>query len=625
MAENSPVLRISSDDINCLVYAFLVDSGFKHTAFSLAMESRLSSSPNFSRRLPRGELVDLLSKALLYQEVECHWRADALARGCQAEFSLLQPHVCSLDPPRPRMGAWGQQQQGTRWPLGQSNRANASVGPNGVTPPPDNGKRKASPFDGADGQPAEKRAKRDPDADADEPMAIDSPISPSVLVGHKKLKPQGRQQGPGDADTNPDAILLLPGHEAEVFVLAFNPVRQSVLVTGSKDAVLNLWDLPYPPAITSPAFARAPGPPRRLLPFSSNSVKLGNGNPSVKMEDGNANVKMEDAADADVDADPSADLTALHWNSDGTLLAIASFDSVLRVCTEEGEMFFESTVHEGPIFAVRFSKDGRWLLTASLDNTACLWDVHAKRLNTQFRAHTGPCLDVEWISDSMFASCSADHSICLMEIGNARPIRRLDGHTNEVNQIKCNATGTHLVSCADDMTARVWRVRGDDGSSSSTLTAAMSSGEPGTAETAVVLIGHKHSVTSVGWCPDADRPAGTNEIIATASWDGTARLWDSVTGECLHVFEDHKLPVYALRFSPTGRWVATGSSDGWLHVYDVKARKLTWSWFAGVEKPGVYEIDWQADENLDRIALALECWKVAVIDVSKVPALQGKR
>jgi hypothetical protein len=47
-----------------------------------------------------------------------------------------------------------------------------------------------------------------------------------------------------------------------------------------------------------------------------------------------------------MDADPSADLTALHWSSDGTLLAIASFDSVLRVCTEEGERFFESTVHE---------------------------------------------------------------------------------------------------------------------------------------------------------------------------------------------------------------------------------------------------------------------------------------
>jgi transducin (beta)-like 1 len=49
-------------------------------------------------------------------------------------------------------------------------------------------------------------------------------------------------------------------------------------------------------------------------------------------------------------------------------------------------------------------------------------------------------------------------------------------------------------------------------------------------------------------------------------------LWDSVTGDCLHVFEDHKLAVYALKFNPTGRWIATGSSDGWLHIYDVKVR-----------------------------------------------------
>jgi WD40 repeat protein len=44
---------------------------------------------------------------------------------------------------------------------------------------------------------------------------------------------------------------------------------------------------------------------------------------------------------------------------------------------------------KGPIFAVRFSKDGKWLLTASLDNTVCLWDINAKELNAQYRTHTG--------------------------------------------------------------------------------------------------------------------------------------------------------------------------------------------------------------------------------------------
>lgn len=38
----------------------------------------------------------------------------------------------------------------------------------------------------------------------------------------------------------------------------------------------------------------------------------------------------------------------------------------------------------------------------------------------------------------------------------------------------------------------------------------------------------------------------------------------------MKVFTDHARPVYALSFSPDGRWVGTGSGDGWLHLYNVK-------------------------------------------------------
>lgn len=58
--------------------------------------------------------------------------------------------------------------------------------------------------------------------------------------------------------------------------------------------------------------------------------------------------------------------------------------------------------------------------------------------------------------------------------------------------------------------------------------------------------------------------------FGSSSFDGTSRLWDSVTGECLRVFQDHKRLVYALAFSPDARFFATGGADGWLHVYDVK-------------------------------------------------------
>ena len=53
---------------------------------------------HYGKHIPRGELVELLSKALLYSEAEAHWKGDAMTNNCKAPFSILDKHVCSLDP-----------------------------------------------------------------------------------------------------------------------------------------------------------------------------------------------------------------------------------------------------------------------------------------------------------------------------------------------------------------------------------------------------------------------------------------------------------------------------------------------------------------------------------------------
>jgi len=226
--------------------------------------------------------------------------------------------------------------------------------------------------------------------------------------------------------------------------------------------------------------------------------------------------------------------------------------------------------------------------------------------------HTDCCLDVDWLDDETFATCGADHVIYVMRVDEPHPLKTLTGHMNEINQIKSNPSGTRLASCSDDMTARVWNI--------SNLRNLDSIPGLVASDAVVVLEGHKHSVSTLSWCPD--QTLGAHPLVATSSFDNTARLWDSVTGECLKVFTDHKRPVYTVSFSPNGRWLATGSGDGWLHVYNVLAREKRWSWYAGAERPGVFEIDWQVAEGINRIALALECRQVAVIDVTKIPALQ---
>lgn len=72
--------------------------GFVHSAFVLRAEGHLDKSSHFGKHVPRGELVELLSKALLYSEVEAHWRGNAMTKNCKTPFTLLDKHICALDP-----------------------------------------------------------------------------------------------------------------------------------------------------------------------------------------------------------------------------------------------------------------------------------------------------------------------------------------------------------------------------------------------------------------------------------------------------------------------------------------------------------------------------------------------
>lgn len=47
-----------------------------------------------------------------------------------------------------------------------------------------------------------------------------------------------------------------------------------------------------------------------------------------------------------------------------------------------------------------------------------------------------------------------------------------------------------------------------------------------------------------------------------------------------------------------------------------------WSWCTGHSKRGVFEIAWQMVQGINRLAVALESHMVAIVDATKIPALQ---
>jgi len=78
-----------------------------------------------------------------------------------------------------------------------------------------------------------------------------------------------------------------------------------------------------------------------------------------------------------------------------------------------------------------------------------------------------------------------------------------------------------------------------------------------------VLQGHESFVTSVAFSKDGN-------YLASGSYDNTVRIWDWKNGQCLHVLQGHQdPPVNSLAFSKDGNYLASGSWDNTVRIWNL--------------------------------------------------------
>jgi WD40 repeat protein len=79
--------------------------------------------------------------------------------------------------------------------------------------------------------------------------------------------------------------------------------------------------------------------------------------------------------------------------------------------------------------------------------------------------------------------------------------------------------------------------------------------------------GHSDSVNSVVFSPDGRQ-------ILSGSSDGTVKLWDTATGHEIRTFSGHSDVVYSVAFNPDGRQILSGSSDGTVKLWDTATGRI---------------------------------------------------
>jgi WD40 repeat protein len=271
----------------------------------------------------------------------------------------------------------------------------------------------------------------------------------------------------------------------------------------------------------------------------------------------------------------------VKFSADGRKLVSGSHDGTIRIWDPEtGKLGLVLESLFASVKCLACSYDGRWIVSGHVCRGLQLWDAVSGESGPVLHGHASTVTGVAFSSDDKWiVSSSYDDTIRLWDSSAGVCVSILTGHKKVVRDVAFSPDGIHLASGGDDGRVRLWDISSIGWSVDDLQEHHV--GHFGKAmyssKDLFLLSDSDRSVRR--WDPLAGKPGSfvftfprgaemaymkvspDGNQIAVRAVSGLVQLWDRQAGTVGCVLEGHKSAVFYILYSPCGRWLLSRDQD----------------------------------------------------------------
>ncbi len=237
---------------------------------------------------------------------------------------------------------------------------------------------------------------------------------------------------------------------------------------------------------------------------------------------------------------------SVRVSPDGKMIASASADGSVKLWKRDGTLIKSLKSGTGEAFlAVAFTPDNQRIVIAGAKDGGTKGQAEVVQLKTWTRTvlgkHDGPVNSVVVAPNGKTIATASDDGLVRLFNWKGKLLKTLEGHDAPVRSLAFSPDGQVLASASDDRTIRLWDPNGVP---------------------IKTLVGHTAQVRSVQFSPNG-------KLLVSASWDETLRLWNR-DGTPLRTILGHNTLVHDAAFSPDGKTIASASWDKTIKLWTLE-------------------------------------------------------